>query len=467
MKENLKMILVLTCITLLSGLILTATYEYTAPIIAEQEEAALARALEKVLGEVTDLEQEVFDEKEYFIGRKNGDKVVALVTSAGGYGGPVRVMVGVNVDTQEVMEINVVDHTETPGLGTVIEEERFVSRFRGLDFQDSFRDEVDTISGSTVSCVAVIRAVEEAVALVRLNVLGEDVEIPEDLTPEEMRQQFLAEFVGDEYEQYEKAGLTVYEGPEVIALEGSKEGYAGPVRTIIAVDLASTELIGIEVLEQQETPGLGDPITEDAFLDNFIGQSYNEDFRVVKEAPEAGEIEILSNATISTEAVVDLVNEAFALLRGEEIEVPEELTPDEERDAFISQFVGDEYEQYEEAGLTVYEGPEVIALEGSKEGWGGPVRTILAVDIASTELIGIKVLEQEETPGLGDPITEDAFLDNFIGQSYNEDFRVVKEAPEAGEIEILSNATISTEAVVDLVNAAFAVLRNMEAGGEF
>jgi len=43
----------------------------------------------------------------------------------------------------------------------------------------------------------------------------------------------------------------------------------------------------------------------------------------------------------------------------------------------------------------------------------------------------------------------------------------VKEAPEAGEIEILSNATISTEAVVDLVNAAFAVLRNMEAGGEF
>jgi len=407
MKENLKMVLVLTCITLLSGLILSATYDYTAPIIAEQEEAALARAVEKVLGEVEDLDQEIFDDKEFFIARKNGDKVVALVTSAGGYGGPVRVMVGVNVDTQEILEINVVDHTETPGLGTVIEEERFVSRFRGLGFQDSYRDDVDIISGSTVSCVAVIRAVEEAVALVRLNILGEDVEIPEDLTPEEMREQFLAEHVGDEYEEYEEAGFKIYEGPDVIALEGSKEGWGGPVVTIVAIDLATTELIGIRVLEQEETPGLGDPINEDDFLQNFIGQSYEEDFRMVTEAPEAGEIEILSNATVSTEAVVDLVNKAFAYLRDEDIEAPEEveepevLTPDEERDAFVSEFVGEEFDEFEVNDLTVYQGPRVVALEGSKEGWAGPVRTILAVDIASTELIGIKVLEQEETPGPG------------------------------------------------------------------
>ncbi len=318
MKENLRMVVVLTCITLLSGLILTATYEVTAPLIEAQQEAALAQAVENVLGQVTDLEQEIIDEKEYFLARKNDYRVAALVTSARGYGGPVDVMVGVNVSTEEIMEIKVVDHTETPGLGTVIEEERFVQHFRGLDFKDSYRDEVDIITGSTVSCVAVIRAVEEAVALIRLNILEEEVEIPEDLTPDEMREAFIAEFVGDEYEEFERDDLIVYQGPDVIALEGSKEGYIGPVKTILAVDIESTELIGIEVLDQEETPGLGDPITEEDFLQDFIGQSFQDDFRLVTEDPEPGEIEILSNATVSAEAVVDLVNHAFEVLRNME-----------------------------------------------------------------------------------------------------------------------------------------------------
>ena len=313
MKENIRMILVLTVITLLSGLVLSALYDYTAPIIAEREEEALAESIGQVLGEVTDLEEKEIDGQIYYTAKKNGDDVVAIVTTAQGYGGPVDVLVGINLSQQEVIEIQVVSHTETPGLGTIIEEERFVRHFRGLEFKDNYRDDVDIVSGATVSCMAAVQATEDAVAWVRGEILDEDV--PVELTPEEKWQAFMDEFVGDEYEEFVRNELTVYKGEETIALEGSKEGYAAPVRTILAVDIVSTEVKGIEVLEQQETPGLGDPIVEEDFLSAFIGQSFEEDMRMVESDPQDGEIEILSNATISTEAVVDLVNSAFEVLR--------------------------------------------------------------------------------------------------------------------------------------------------------
>jgi electron transport complex protein RnfG len=57
--------------------------------------------------------------------RKNGKPVAALfnITAAGGYGGPIRLLVGINHDGS-LAGVRVVEQHETPGLGDKIEPEK-------------------------------------------------------------------------------------------------------------------------------------------------------------------------------------------------------------------------------------------------------------------------------------------------------------------------------------------------------
>ncbi len=164
MTNNLKMLVVLTAIALFSGLVLTVTYQITAPYIALQADAAVIDSIKEVLGDISGFEKEEIDGQEFYLAdNKQGEKLAAIISSATGYGGPVEVMVGISLDKKEIIGISILSHTETPGLGTVIEEDLFKNRFVGLPFVKNYSDEVDAITGATYSTVAVIKAVEKAV----------------------------------------------------------------------------------------------------------------------------------------------------------------------------------------------------------------------------------------------------------------------------------------------------------------
>jgi Na+-translocating ferredoxin:NAD+ oxidoreductase subunit G len=99
-------------------------------------------------------------------------------------------------------------------------------------------------------------------------------------------------------------------------LVASGQGFADRIEVLIGLDASLATITGIYVLDQKETPGLGDYIRDPSFLDRFQGKSADQSLSVVKTAPQLpGEIQALSGATISSWAVCDIVNQAIARLR--------------------------------------------------------------------------------------------------------------------------------------------------------
>lgn len=94
------------------------------------------------------------------------------------------------------------------------------------------------------------------------------------------------------------------------------QGFADRIEILIGLDVPLTRITGLYVLDQKETPGLGDYITGEAFRNGFRGKPTDQPLVAVKREPEAeNEIRAITGATISSESVAGIVNRALAALR--------------------------------------------------------------------------------------------------------------------------------------------------------
>ncbi len=93
-------------------------------------------------------------------------------------------------------------------------------------------------------------------------------------------------------------------------LPGTGLGFADRIDLLIGLDPQATTITGIYVLDQKETPGLGNFITGDDFQKQFAGKRTDQPVVVVKSDPAAGsnQIRALSGATISSDSVAEIVN---------------------------------------------------------------------------------------------------------------------------------------------------------------
>jgi len=100
------------------------------------------------------------------------------------------------------------------------------------------------------------------------------------------------------------------------AFTAAGNGYQGTIQMIAGVDGGITRMIGMEVLESQETPGLGAEIAGD-FRKQFSGLSVGSPIEYVKnKKPEKpGQIEAITGATISSRAVVNTLNARIQEIR--------------------------------------------------------------------------------------------------------------------------------------------------------
>lgn len=99
--------------------------------------------------------------------------------------------------------------------------------------------------------------------------------------------------------------------------------------------------------------------------------------------------------------------------------------------------------------------PVGIAMVGAAAGFQDVIRVIFGYDPASGHVIGMQVLESKETPGLGDKIHHDsAFIGEFDDvASPLVGIRPGRETGAEGEVTMITGATISSETVVDIINA--------------
>jgi electron transport complex protein RnfG len=125
------------------------------------------------------------------------------------------------------------------------------------------------------------------------------------------------------------------------------------------------------------------------------------------------------------------------------------------------------YLGYDDAGR-----PVGFAVVTSKAGFQDQIRVIFGYDAATRRLLGMKVLESKETPGLGDRIEKDsAFVSAFRGVATP--LLGVKSGAgrsEENEVDMITGATISSRTLIDAINAALArlgpLLEAYEPGGE-
>lgn len=172
---------------------LALTYAVTKDRIAEQEQAAINKALSEVVPGGEQFEaasQEALADAQAAAGETTVYDVYAAYDADGelvgwgvrvgprGYGGPIRMVVGVDRDGK-VSGVTVVSNNETPGLGTKAvgadEDARsWRAGFVGLDSAEAVGD-MDTITGATKSSRGVRNGVKAAMAVYE-NVLAKGVE---------------------------------------------------------------------------------------------------------------------------------------------------------------------------------------------------------------------------------------------------------------------------------------------------
>ncbi|MBI2527144.1 MAG: FMN-binding protein [Candidatus Rokubacteria bacterium] len=96
-----------------------------------------------------------------------------------------------------------------------------------------------------------------------------------------------------------------------------------------------------------------------------------------------------------------------------------------------------------------------FAMVSAEAGFQDFVRVIFGYDPRTKQLLGMKVLESKETPGLGDKIEKDrAFVSQFA--EAHVPLIGVKQGKRSGprEVAMITGATISSKAVIRIINNA-------------
>lgn len=259
-----------------------------------------------------------------------------------------------------------------------------------------------------------------------------------------------------------------------IVASTSPNGYGGEIQ--VAIGIKADKLTGFTVISNSETAGLGSKCTEETFMNQFKDKAASVLSYTKSGASSDTEIDAISGATITTNAVTEAVNAAIIFYQSnfgggvQEIEGPD-LTefyqaayPDakdfadiENADKIIEESKA-LLEEYGLAGTTVEEvkavnGGEGYVISTTGVGFAKTSPLQIVIGIKDDKITGFSVVNQMETPGYGAQCTEDAFINQFAGKSVGvKTFKADGKADE--EIDAISGATITTNGVTNAVNAA-------------
>jgi len=404
MKNRIYAWIVLGAITIVAGLGLAMTYGVTKEPIRQQAIAAEEAAKKQVMPEADLFEELQLDDGSMLFVAKKGDEVLGYVgkSEARGYGGDIEVVTGVTAEGV-ITGINVggSSFAETPGLGAKAKDADFTSQFSGKNspvrLGDSSQDNaVDAITAATITSNAVLGAVNNVAKQVK-NYLDPDAGKPAVA-----------------------AEGTSYAGEAV--------GFAGenhPIYVVVTVKDDGT-ISGLKVGDERfnETAGYGAAALEPEFAAAYVGKKAPLHILQKDETPSENTVDTISGATVTTQAIVNAINQAI-----------------------------------ESQNVVAAEAPEGTTYAGAAEGFAGK-NNLVAVQVTIKDDGSITALtvgdEQfNETEGYGAAALESDFTSQFIGKKPPLHITAKDEAANEANIDAISGATITTQAVLDAINKAY------------
>ncbi|MEP0860324.1 MAG: FMN-binding protein [Ignavibacterium sp.] len=169
----------LTLIGIIAGGSLSLVNNWAAPKIALNQKAETERAIFLVHQDGKNYEPlntngfevfKVYDEQKNSLG-------YSLVYSGNGFQGKIKIMIGITEDLNKITSIEILEQSETPGLGTKILEPPYKDQYKGLTPVPAIKlvkgippenpNEVQAITGATISSRSVVNIVNEGISKLR------------------------------------------------------------------------------------------------------------------------------------------------------------------------------------------------------------------------------------------------------------------------------------------------------------
>lgn len=195
-----KNIIVLFVVALVCVALLAVMNQVTAEPIAKAEANAKAEIYRSVYSSAADFEEADMKSAPYssykssdssviinsvILAKDKSNKQIGYifdVTSKNGYGGDVEIAVGIT-NEGTLTAFKVISASETPGLGARASEDEYASQFSGLKAEkitfvkggsaNKANNEIDAISGATITTTATTQAVNEAINMYNAVLKGE------------------------------------------------------------------------------------------------------------------------------------------------------------------------------------------------------------------------------------------------------------------------------------------------------
>ncbi len=173
MGEMIKMVVVLTFLSSLSGGVLAYVKENTQERIDLQVlQLVKGPAIKNIFKDATnDPVADRFSidddgtQHEFFVAKIDGKNMIAFETSGKGYGGDVGLIVGIDTTDDKIFGVGVTTHSETAGLGSKAKDDpKFAAQFAGVHVKGPIKvgDPINALSGATITSDAVCSAATDA-----------------------------------------------------------------------------------------------------------------------------------------------------------------------------------------------------------------------------------------------------------------------------------------------------------------
>lgn len=290
-KDYLAPIAVLGAICLIISGLLAYTYELTLPVIQENARKEQDAGRLEVLPSGDSFVQVEMEMPQGGIDAYEAENGAGMViqSSAGGYGGPYEIMVGITADGS-IEGLKVMKQSETPGMGSRTTEPDHLAQFIG---KDQNLEGVQDVSGATISSGALKSAIGTAFQI--YGIATGAVEAPQDPKVEIFPD--VAEFTPITVDGAVEAFKAEDAGVIIVT---QADGFGGPL-TVMTGFAPDGTIAGVRVTESSETAGLGSRVGEAAFTDLFVGKT------------SVDGIEGIAGASISSKAMFEAITAAVGL----------------------------------------------------------------------------------------------------------------------------------------------------------
>ena len=409
MKKTLYLACFLAIVSALAGGLLAAVNEVTAAKINANALTEVMGSLEKVFPGTTYAEvTEYTDESGLVTGvyQAEGQGYMFQVETSG-FKDTIKFVLGIDNDSK-IVGYDVISISETSGIGSRVAEDDF----RNTVIGKTTGDQIDTLSGATISSSAVVKGLDAAKA-VYASLSGNAAPAPSTPTAPETTKE-------PEAPASSATVLDQQEDGSQVTVTVEAKGFQGNNTYTVVIDKDSQEVLSVAMTTFNDTPGVGD-VVNDEYLAGFAG---------LNTADAISAVDVKSGATYTSNSAIDAVKAAWNAVFTVEADQPTAGADNAGEDAAV---------------LTSADGAlETYTVKA--KGFQGDNEYEVVIDTEKQEVVSVKMTAFNDTPGVGDTVNDD-YLAGFAG---------LKSEDEIAKVDVKSGATFTSNSAIEAVRAAFA-----------